>query len=183
MFETTVHHTVSDNENADYVEANAPFASANVKNAYLGAGYYFWDDHLKLAHWWGRNHCNDNYMICEATFTLKRLELFDLVGDRQDMIYFEECIDKLGVQKLTIGAIIEMLKDLQIQPTHKGIFPYKAIRGMEIQKSGYFERIFSFAQLKPGLASITPKIMICLINKSPEIIKDFKIIYPKKYVA
>lgn len=84
---------------------------------------------------------------------------------------------------MTIGTIVEMLKDLEKKPKNKGIFPYKAIRAMEIQKNTFFEKIFKFSKLRTGLMSINPKIMICLHSKSPEIIKNFKIIYPVKYVA
>jgi len=38
QFETVVHHTVDDRDNADYVENHAPFPVQNVNEAYLGFG-------------------------------------------------------------------------------------------------------------------------------------------------
>jgi hypothetical protein len=35
-FETIVHQTLLDKDNADYIEDNAPFAVENVDQAYLG---------------------------------------------------------------------------------------------------------------------------------------------------
>ncbi len=57
-----LYQTVSDRDNADYIEDNAPFRCER-KDAWLGEGYYFWDTLIKNAHWWGEIAYNNEYVI------------------------------------------------------------------------------------------------------------------------
>ena len=182
MFSTIVHHTLQDKENPDYVEGNGPFAVENIRDAYLGEGYYFWDDHLDLAHWWGEYHCQNNYIICQAEFMIQKSDFCDLVGSRQDQIYFKKCIEELSVHHLPIGAIIGILRKLESRPDKKGVFPYNAVRAVEIQKNSFLQPLFKFSSKRSGITTLNPKIIICLLKKGEEFLKSFKIIFPNKYI-
>ncbi len=184
MFKTIVHHTLRDDENPEYIEANAPFPVQALKNAYLGGGYYFWDDHIELAHWWGQTHCQDSYIICQGDFEISNMDFCDLLGSRQDQIYFQECINRLKVNHLPIGAIVELLKGLNTHPAQRGIFPYKAIRAVDMQANTTFSQTFyKYAGNRPGITTFNPKVIICLIKKDAAILRNFKITHPHKYVA
>lgn len=182
MFETTLHQTLQDRDNADDVERDGPFRVRDIKRAYLGNGYYFWDDHFDLAHWWGEKHCNNEYIICQADFAIERDDFCDLVGSRRDQNYIAECFETFNAHHLNLAQLIEMLKEFEKQPHTKGSFPYKAIRAVEIQENSFEEMIVRFAPDRPGITSLTPRIIVCLINKEPTILTNFKIIYPDKYV-
>ncbi len=183
MFTTIVHQTLEDRDNADHVEEQGPFAVDDIKHSYLGSGYYFWDDHIELAEWWGECRINGNYIICEGDLKVPKEQFFDLVGCRKDQIYFLEVIKKLNLGKLKIGAIIELLKDLERRPNKKGIFPFKVIRAVDIYtRSKYNQEIMKFAEKRNGLANLSPMMIICLIKKNKVLLPTYRIIYPDKYV-
>jgi len=147
----------------------------------LGSGYYFWDDHIDLAHWWGENHCNDDYIVCEANFRIEKKDFCDLVGSRQDQEYMIQLLDKLNANNLNLGQFIELLKDLESRPQQKGIFNFKAIRAVEAASKGYPEMIVKFSHRTTGITSLTPKILVCLIRKDPAILKNYKIVFPEEF--
>ena len=182
MFETTLHQTLQDKDNPDYVEREGPFRVRDFKKAYLGNGYYFWDDHWDLAHWWGEKHCSNKYFICKADFKIEKDDFCDLVGSRQDQKYIAQCFETFKAHHLNLAQLIEMLKEIENQPHMKGIFSYKAIRAVEIHENSFEEMIVNFASDRPGITSLTPRIIVCLINKDPAILTNFKILYPDKYV-
>jgi len=72
--ETIGHQTIEDQNNVDEVEKNGPIKA--VFKPYLGDGYYYWDNNIKAAHWWGSNNYGGNYMICESKLELKRPGFF-----------------------------------------------------------------------------------------------------------
>lgn len=49
---SVLYQTLEDRDNVDYVEANGPFLG-NVRDRWLGKGYYFWDTFIDAAHYWG----------------------------------------------------------------------------------------------------------------------------------
>jgi hypothetical protein len=182
-FETIVHQTLSDKDNANEIEDNGPFAVSNVKHAYLGSGYYFWDDHIELAHYWGKVHCDNKYVICEGELTVEKDLFFDLVGCRQDMIYFKEIISKIPqLANLEIGKIIEFLKDLNKQANKKGVFPFKVIRAVISNETKFHQDVKDFANKRPGKMTLTPQIMICLLEKNKLHLRSYKIIHPEEYL-
>ena len=65
MKDKILYQTLDDNDNADYVEQNAPFP-CDRKNSWLGTGYYFWDTFIENAHWWGEVNYKNSYIICKA---------------------------------------------------------------------------------------------------------------------
>lgn len=182
MFETILHHTLQDRDNPDYIEENGPFPVEDYKSAYLGNGYYFWDNHLELAQYWGEKHCKIPYVICQADFKIENGLFFDLIGSRGDLIYLKKMIEELSLEHLNMGQIVETLKEFNEKPGYKGIFPFKAIRALDSGQAQFPEMVYKFAEGKKGIIWINPRYLICLIEKDPKILTNFKIIYPEKYV-
>lgn len=183
LFQTTVHHTVRDLDNADYIEDNAPFATTDVNTSYLGSGYYFWDNHIELAHDWGFIHCDNEYVICEGELTVSDILFLDLVGNRNDQILLSNLIDNIpGLSELSMGEIIEFLKNLEARPNNKGVFPFKVIRAIDISKTRYNVISINFAKYKKGFTTLNPKMIICLTEKNQLLLKSLKIIYPNEYI-
>lgn len=183
LFETTVHHTVQDLDNADYIENHAPFAVEDIANSYLGSGYYFWDNHIDLAHDWGYIHCGNSYVICEGEMKVP-IEIFlDLVGSRADQMMMEKYVNDIpGLDGLTLGEQIEFLKKLEATPNNKGIFPFKVIRAIDISPTRYKVVKLKFAEKRNGYTTLNPKMIICLTEKNKLILKSLKIIYPSEYI-
>jgi hypothetical protein len=182
-FETIVHQTLVDNEDPDRIEAEGPYAASDIANSYLGSGYYFWDDHIELAHWWGEKHVKGDYVICEGELTVDKSLFFDLVGCRQDMIYFKDIISRMPqLRNLEIGKIIEILKEMSKNPNKSELFPFKVIRAVVKSKTSYTEEVVDFAKNKPGKMTLTPQIFICLVEKNKLHLQAFKVVYPSKYL-
>ncbi|MDB5153045.1 MAG: hypothetical protein JWR54_1796 [Mucilaginibacter sp.] len=182
-FETIVHQTLQDLDNPNHIEDNGPFHVENIDQAFLGSGYYFWDDHIELAHYWGEVHCGRKYVICAGELSVEKELFFDLVGNRKDMIYFKDIISRIPeLENMPIGKIIEFLKDLNSRPNKRGIFPFKVLRAIISSVTAFKQDIKSFASKRQGNMTLTPQIMICLVEKNNLHLQSYKIIYPDKYI-
>ena len=146
-------------------------------------GYYFWDNHIDLAHHWGDIHCNGAYMICEGYLTVGEDVFLDLVGSRSDQIFIAECINEMPeLKNLSVGEIIEFLKKEENKPNKKGIFPFKVIRAVDnTLATKYKSSDINFAPNRKGKMTINPQIMICMVTKNKLVLSDLKIIFPEKY--
>jgi hypothetical protein len=182
VFSTKLHQTLEDNDNPNYIEDHGPFPGNDFGNLYLGHGSYFWDNHLELAHWWGRVHIKRDYVICEAELNVAEGWFFDLVGCRRDMIHLKQMIHRLKLNHLALGQIIEVLKGMDAEPGKKGLFPFKVIRAVDVSSTSYNQNYLPFAEQKSGKTSLTPIFLICIIGKSDLLLSYYRIIYPEHYV-
>lgn len=187
VFKTIVHQTLRDNDNPDYVEDHGPFPVKDVKNAYLGSGYYFWDDHIELAHWWGEIRCENNYIICQGVLNVEKELFCDLVGCRQDMIFLKNVIARIPeLHTMALGSVIEFLKELDSRPNKKGIFPFKVIRAIDTSENSFESKYehdkLYFSVKRKGFTTFAPQIMICLVEKNKLHLNSYKVIHPNKYV-
>lgn len=182
VFSTTVHQTLDDKGNPDYVEKHGPFPADHNSGLYLGLGSYFWDDHLELAHWWGNVHLNGKYLICQGNLHVKKTEFCDLVGCRQDMLHIKQMIAELKIGHLALGKVIEVLKSIEQKSGKREIFPFKVIRAVDGSYTSYKREEILFVDDKKGYTFLTPVYLICLIAKSHVILSSYKVIYPERYV-
>jgi hypothetical protein len=171
---TIGHQTLNNSGNDKEVETKGPFKTTD-KNPYLGYGYYFWDNNIEMAHTWGRVHCDNKYIICQANLNLKSEVFLDLVGSRDDIMYFEKLINTFGVKHKPIGQIIEYLKKIESDGKFQGIFPFKVIRALDYDKDKF--KKYKFADNKKGYTSLRPVFIICLIEKNNLILSEFKMIH------
>ena len=176
MFKTVGHQTLEFRNNTDDVEKNGPFPVENVSTSFLGSGYYFWDNHIELAHWWGDWRIKKQYIIGECEIGVERNDFFDLVGSRDDQINLQNIIDKLNLKDLSIGEIIEVLKGMEKNVT--GIFPYKAIRAVDNSiKLSFSQEKYLFQSDKASFSILSPMYMICLLDKKELLLSPFKVIF------
>ncbi|MDR6564387.1 MULTISPECIES: hypothetical protein [unclassified Arcicella] len=168
------HHTCSSDGDINLIELNGPFLSTHVENEpnqykFLGTGYYFWDNNLGMAHSHGQNNYKRRYYIFEAALTLDEDILYDLAGNRIDMINFQEIINKLQAFEETknwgIAHYIEFLK-------RQGMFPYRAIRAIDTSINP--KEIFNFVPDRKNFTNLNPIFIVCLLDKENDLIKSFK---------
>lgn len=167
-----LYQTVKDKNNPDYVEESGPFLCSN--DPWLGEGYYFWDNLLDRAHWWGMRHYQNKYMICQAYAVIDEAKYLDLAGNMSQLNIFRKCYDAINeaysgkVQTISF-VIAKLIKDNN--------FPYQAIRVLS-ENCGGDERIPYMNGYK-SFFNFLPPMQICIYEKST--IKDYHIIYPERY--
>ena len=93
MKTVVLHHTCGQEGGEEYVLANAPFYAKDFaqerKYQFLGAGYYFWDDDIEQAHYWGKVHYNNNYYIIVFDCNIDEEFLLDLNTREGQKTFFE----------------------------------------------------------------------------------------------
>ena len=106
----------------------------STRDARLGEGYYFWDSAINAAHWWGRQHYQGNYIICQSFYDAHSDHYFDLLGNVEHRSILNECADILRQRKPDDFSLAEVLELLKCQlPQFKEL--YWAIRAEAINKS------------------------------------------------
>jgi len=180
---TIGHHTCKKEGSKEKVLKEAPYiAEYNYekdKLQFLGTGYYFWDNNIKMAQFWGKNHYNNNYYILECDLNLEKPYFIDLVGNRGDILYFYKLINTFKKndsydKKWTIGHFIEFLKNKNNEID--GIFPFKAIRAIDFKPTKKKKFIFNFTRKRNNYTFLNPKIIICLIQKNNVILQSKRLI-------
>lgn len=169
------HHTCSSQGSIQEIENQGPFLSIHVESEttqhkFLGTGYYFWDNNIGMAHSHGQKNYKRKYYIFEAALNLEEDWFLDLAGNRIDMIRFQEIIQKLkdidnATENWTLGHVIEFLKN-------KGIFPYRAIRAIDMSIDP--KEVIKFVPDRQNYINLNPIFIVCLSDKNADIISSFK---------
>ncbi len=176
-----IYQTLEDRENAFEIERDGPFRCRR-NDAWLGEGYYFWDSHKTLGHWWGKiTYGKNKYVICESTCILDQ-DCWDLHGEGKHRKEFKEAAIELSKSHTkndpTVPEIIEFLK-------RKRFFTYQAIRIFGInsmnRKDEYSNRVIFHHKL-PGYFDLNPTIQICLFRRDVCSFNGYKIVYPERMV-
>lgn len=166
---TIGHHTCLNKGGKKFVFRNAPFLATHDentgKNQFLGQGYYFWDNNIEMAKYWGKKHCNGSYFIVETDIVLKEETCFDLVGNRNHMIVLIETLKILAEMKLErsrswlVFHVIEFLKSIDV-------FDYESIRAIDYTMPSDIKPItLPFEKTGKHYTLINPKIAICIFEK------------------
>lgn len=145
---------------------NAPYLCVN--EPWFGQGYYFWDDSIKLAEWWGEEHCNSKYIITKAVIDFPDGSLLDHIDNMQHIEFFnavaQTITDRLG-EEATVPKIVEELRKRED-------FTFWAVRGCGIpfkpnkySNSPYVQRI-RFAENVNYYLDMLPRHQICIFDKS-----------------
>lgn len=193
---TIGHHTCSSEGEKSAIEQNAPFISTyipddeegeNNRHPFLGTGYYYWDNHIELAIWWGQVHYRGRYYIVKSNLEIDDGTFLDLVGSRASMIWLKDRIDELeekGIPRTdwTLGNLIEFLKEIKTETGLNEVFPYAAIRSIDYKAKGKSNFSINFAPRKHPKEKISftlldPRMIICVIEKDESIIKTREIVY------
>jgi hypothetical protein len=176
------HHTCDSKGEKGLTEIVGPFLSIHNEESpkMLGTGYYFFDNHKVAAHTHGKNRYKRQYHIFEAELILTEDIFLDLVGNRIDMIWFQEMMKffrpNLKDREWRVGHFIEFLKK-------KDAFPYKAIRAVDSSidvedlKNEVDKAEVYYFEGKKKFLNISPIFTICLVQNDNSIIKYFKHIH------
>ena len=167
-FETIGHHTFENRGQDD--AKNAPYRCIDV-NAFLGRGYYFWEDNLVFAkHWGGIWYVNNGkkYFIGETTIVCDQGDFFDLVGSRTHQKMVREIAKLLATKRprlsgWPIGKIIEFLKAASKDPDDPFYekFKYRVIRAAD-DASLKLSHEHKFADDKNSYMDLNPCYIICV---------------------
>ncbi len=183
-----LYQTLKDKGNPDYVESNAPF-SCNWGNAWLGEGYYFWDTFIENAHWWGNVRHGNRYIIYKAECDFGSDVCFDLVGDTDHMLDFDECIKLMKSKKMittdtTVARVITFLKEKIPAFNYQAIRVYgiKSISDHTEEYKKYKHRLI-FELKKPQYLDYKPAIQLCLFKRSSLNLRNLTIVFPDEYNA
>ncbi|WP_424495373.1 hypothetical protein [Salinimicrobium sp. GXAS 041] len=183
MERKVIYQTLEDKENPEEVEQQGPFP-CNWGNAWLGNGYYFWDTFIENAHWWGKKHRKDKYIICKSTFDYSDKTCFDLVGNTSHMLDFEKSVDLMRKQglvnkKTTVARVISFMKEKTKVLEQQSVRVYGINSKSEKTKPNYR---LKFELNKPQYLVYKPAIQICLFGFKGINLGEFSIVYPDIYI-
>lgn len=120
-----VYQTLRYQNNNDVVLRDGPF-KCTQNNAWLGHGYYFWEDSLKPAKYWGKRFHDNKYIICKALCKIDENNCLHLVGSVKHAEYFEEALKQLSkLGELTAEVTVPHVIDFLMKA---GQFPFSASR-------------------------------------------------------
>lgn len=174
----TLYQAVEDRNNRDEVEQDGPYKCVS-SNAWLGAGYYFWDTNIRLAHWWGKTAYKGKYMVCRIDYTCDYDAVFDLVGDMAALQLMKHTFDFLNSigKPCTVSGVIEYLK----RKTDFGT-KYIAVRAKDEKFPEKDDRILFISGDRPYL-NLNSRIQLCFFDKSVFNGYEYKIVYPNEYAT
>ena len=108
----------------------------NEKPPFAGDGYYFWEDNIDAARWWGDKHYNaygKDFRIFRIDLTLRYDDgtFFDLIGNRAHLRLLKKLIDKakryIDCSDWKLHQFISHFRYLN-KKHNNGMFDYKMIR-------------------------------------------------------
>lgn len=181
----TLYQTLKDLGNPREVESEGPF-ECDWPNTWLGTGFYLWDTFVDVAHWWGRVHHHNRYMIGVANCDDNKDKYLDLVGNTKHMLFFceafEEIIRVLPKEELSTITIAKVIEYMKITSN----FKFEAIRagGVNVvskkdKKLGKY-RLFFELEKEPYM-EFKPAIQFCFLEKKSLNLSALKVIYPFEY--
>ena len=179
-----VYQTLDDRDNPDEIEEHGPY-ECRGGSSWLGNGYYFWDTHVQLGHKWGKTAYNGSYVVCEAVIDLNEFNCFDIHGNGEHMMEFQDTVEKINeiddAQEVTVARVISFLKKMRT-------WSYSAIRvlGMnsfkrDLEERGLYWDEIKFSIGKKPFLDLYPPVQICVISKQNCNLRQWQIVYPNKY--
>jgi hypothetical protein len=179
--------TIRDTGDPDKIE-NGGAILCNTNKAWVGHGYYFWDTHIELGHWWGQVHYENKYMICTADGIIDD-SCFDLHAKGKHRIIFKELVEEIikrnisTKEKILVAHVIEFYKKLKS-------FEFNSIRILGINSIGveHIDKLFARYKFEENSVNkkvyfdLYPPVQICIIKKNPYYCTNYKVIYPFEYL-
>ncbi len=180
-----LHQTLQDKD-PDYAEKNGPFKCTNYK-AWLGEGYYFWDTHIELAHWWGQSAHARKYLICSSFIDFDET-CWDLHGTGEHRLEFLKACKRIVKEGLSTKNDLRVPNVISYLKKAKA-FPYKAIRALGMNSIGqqfhdprYVYRVKFITKLNTYI-DLYPPVQLCLLSQQALSLRKYTIVYPKEYIA
>lgn len=192
-FTTICQHTFEDRLPGD--ENKAPFHCLDT-NSFVGRGFYFWDDNLQVAKYWGGLRYHNKglpYLVGEAPFECDWNDFFDLVGSRRHQKFLLDVRRTLAGRRpqrtsWPIGNLIEFLKASNIDPEceYFNKFNFKAIRAVDDSFSlpkdqiELMKELTQFAGDTGNYTYLNPCYLICVISKKDISLKQLTVVHSSK---
>lgn len=179
MQKLDLYQTLEDRNNQEYVLNFGPFKCTRT-DAWLGHGFYFWEEYIDFAHLWAKNAgYGDRYLICKSAYDYDGRNYFDLVGNPKHQKELQECYFTLNRLKekteyksrLTVAMVITAM--IQLLGNE---FNYKAIRARSEYKSWEFTLPFIDKENSKEICNLRPQVQLCVLDKS-FLIEPFRIVY------
>lgn len=184
--EITLYQTLKDKGNPDQVEQEGPF-KCKTSSAWLGQGYYFWDTHDQLGHWWGTTVHSGKYMLCKAVAILDK-SCWDLHGNGKHRLEFEKICEEIIDNRVKTKENLLVHQVIQFF-INKGQFKYSSIRALGTGSVGNYTsgdqnltlRI-PFILTNKAVLDVYPPVQICLIEKRALSLKNYHVVFPEEYL-
>jgi hypothetical protein len=168
---TIGHHTCSEAHHA-YLMERAPFMSVydekQDKLPFLGSGYYFWDNNIDQAIYWGDTHYNGKYNIVAVDLELSGECFLDLIGSREDMAFFKCLVEQVSERRddtnnWSISQFIECFRRINKLPGYEHFFECRIIRAIDSHAANQDTKKFN--KLHRGSMPLNPRLIICFFDK------------------
>ena len=194
-YKTVGHHTLmKTTESVSQRQKLGPvLSSVNQKSSrnkpFVGVGYYFWENNLEAAEWWGEKRYLSNGHSCRIfrmDFELNYDDnlFFDMVGNINHLKALKRMIDKVKINVIDsynwkLNNFIAYFKDLN-ESGNINTFPYQIIRFAD---HSTFRLGSSSIQLtdNQNFTNISPFYIICVLNK--ELLNLGSFIYIKELTS
>jgi hypothetical protein len=181
-WETVGQHACSKKGEKDSVLKNAPFLSKVQEgtNPFLGSGYYYWEENLDMAHYWGKTHYKGNYFIIENTLALEGDKFLDLVGNRKHMKFVKDLTTRLaskGRPAWNIGTVLEFARRMNEARNNAIKFPFKAVRAIDEWVDDKKREKYYFVEGKKNFTYLNPRLVICVYEKENVVLTPTRIIF------
>ena len=190
MKSVSIYQTWEDRGNYEEIEKHGPYFctlkdskgnyKTGVREPWLGEGYYFWDNNINDAHWWGKtsyNRFGKAYLICKTNFDLHSSLLLDTVSEPYLLEELLACAERIkrekNLDRVTVPLVLGYLRQ---SPG----FTYKAIRVCPSPLECRPKIWINFPGDQFGLAK-KEKIQICFFDKTM-LTEPFEIVYPPQVI-
>lgn len=176
------HHTTENWGNKRALEKDGPVYGTGADN-YFGPGYYFWDNNLKHAEWWGRKRYNGNYYVFEADVEIDKNRMFDTT-DRNDIDYLKrtlaEFIDNdVDLTSFYLGTVLSLLLEEEAK-TGKVYFPYLYAKGVDDNAKKNvkieFNQSMLFSERAKSAFFLNPVVFFCIFRKENVNLRSFSLV-------
>lgn len=152
------------------------------KPPFAGDGYYFWEDSIEAAEWWGGVHYVDKkkqYRIFKIDIELRydNNSFFDLIGSRQHLKLLGQLIKKTRMSVPSDGWTLEKFISYfrLLEKRKKGFFPYKMIRFNDYSLNPKIQDYIPLSNSK-SIALMNPFYIICVFEEADLSLKTYTFI-------
>lgn len=170
------HQTLENQGNSKDILSSGPIKGTN-KNNYFGEGYYFWDDNLKHAKWWGKKQYNSKYYVFEADIVFDLNRMFD-VTDRSCISFLKDVVDEflegdIDLSDYFLGSILTLLFEEEVKTTNQ-LFPYLYAKGIDFNND-YSSRM-NYSPVTKSYFLLNPTTFFCIFKEENIHLHSFKLI-------
>lgn len=178
-----IYQTLQYRNNNKEVLENGP-GHCSRDDAWLYHGYYFWEESLKPAHYWGRKWCNENYIICNAQCEINEDNCLDLVGNIKHDEYFTAALSKLKelgelTQQSTVQHVIHWLQKNSQFPFHASRAETSDSFDMSeyLTEDDFNEKVIYDTRLSRTKLKLNKAIQLCIYNLDKVNFSNFAIVF------